>query len=185
MQVQVLSVQVNPATTKTGKPYEVVELAFKNLSFKGAVEGKKIMPFGVTAATHNVFKTAQPGQIYEVTVVKGDSGYNDWTSATLSDGTAPAPSQASGGPSNAGRASAAPASNSRGFETPEERAAKQIYIVRQSSISSAIALLVPGAKTSLKVEEVLSAAKQLENYVLDVKEPAADGFSDMLDDIPE
>ena len=46
------------------------------------------------------------------------------------------------------------------YETSEERAKKQIYIVRQSSISSAIALY-PKAKN----EQILETAKLFEDYV--------------------
>lgn len=49
------------------------------------------------------------------------------------------------------------------YETPEERARKQVYIVRQSTINMAIAH--KGAKAS--VEEILSEAKAFEDYVFD------------------
>ena len=48
------------------------------------------------------------------------------------------------------------------YETPEERAKKQVYIVRQSSISAAINF-VDTKKVS--VADVLSVAKQFEDYV--------------------
>lgn len=47
------------------------------------------------------------------------------------------------------------------YETPEERAKRQVFIIRQSSIASAIAL--KGQKAS--VEEVLKVAKQFEAFV--------------------
>lgn len=47
------------------------------------------------------------------------------------------------------------------YETPEERAKKQVYIVRQSSITNAIAL--KGNKAS--VEEIINVAKQFETFV--------------------
>jgi hypothetical protein len=70
-------------------------------------------------------------------------------------------------PSNAGGVAVAQeskqapiASPKNTYETADERAHKQVYIVRQSSISSAIALL-PKAK----VEDILQTAKQFEEYV--------------------
>lgn len=186
MQIQILNVQVAPATTKTGKPYEVLDIAFKNLTFQGKVEGKKLMPFGANANAFNTLKNAASGQTYEITVVKNDAGYNDWTAAAVSDGTAPA--QAPSGQANTNRVGNAPAaSNSRGFETPEERAAKQVYIVRQSSLSAAVGSLSVGAKSALKPADVIAAAKEYEAFVFGTKAeaaPAADGFSDMMDDVP-
>ena len=48
--------------------------------------------------------------------------------------------------------------------TPEERAKKQVYIVRQSSISSAIAYAT-GVKAVKTVDELLGIAKMFESYV--------------------
>lgn len=49
------------------------------------------------------------------------------------------------------------------YETPEERAKKQVYIVRQSSITAAIAYLK--GQDSASVDDVLDLAKQFEQYV--------------------
>lgn len=182
MQVQILSVQVLPATTKTGKPYEVLDIAFKNLTFQGKVEGKKLMPFGPNAGSFNVLKTATSGQVYEVTVEKNSQGYNDWTNAAVSDGTqAPAQQAATGRPAQA------PATNARGFATPEERAATQVYIVRQSSLTAAVNTLGIGAKSALDPVKVIETAKVYEAFVFGTNveaAPPADGFSDMMDDVP-
>lgn len=184
MQVQILSVQILQATTKAGKPYETLDIAFKNLTFQGKVEGKKLMPFGANAGAFNTLKSATQGQVYEVNVEKNQAGYNDWTAATLSDGSAPA----SAGPAPAAvrGVPAAGATNSRGFATPEERAATQVYIVRQSSIANAINTLGVGAKSALDPVKVIETAKVYEGYVFGAAQeaPKADDFSDMQDDIP-
>jgi len=184
MQIQILSTQINQASTKTGKPYEIVEVAYKNLTFQGKVEGRKIMPFGATASAHAVLKNATAGQIYDVTVVKGESGYNDWTSVSPSTG-APAAggSQAPTGLST-NKAAIGPKST---YETPEERAQRQILIVRQSSVSAAVATLSVGAK-AVKPADVIAVAKEYEAYVFgigDVKGPSSD-FDDLPNfDVPE
>jgi len=180
MLIQILSTQVNQATTKTGKPYDIVEVAYKNLSFQGKVEGRKIMPFGATAATHSVLKGATTGQTYEVTVVKGESGYNDWTAAVLSDGTqAPTPA-----PSAMTSSKASVGATRSTYETPEERAQRQVLIVRQSSLNVALGTLSVGAKV-VKPADVIALAKQYENYVFDVKDPGDSGFGDLPDfDVP-
>lgn len=188
MQIQILSIQVAPATTKAGKPYEVLDIAFKNNTFQGKVEGKKLMPFGANAGAFNTLKNATPGQTYEIAVVKNDAGYNDWTAATLSDAVVGTPAGNNPNGSAAKPATGAPGTgggaNSRGFPTPEERAATQVYIVRQSSISNAVATLSAGAKSAIDPAKVVETAKIYEAYVLDIaQEPAAD-FSDMHSDVP-
>lgn len=185
MLIQILSIQPTPATTKTGKPYEVLDIAFKNLTFQGKVEGKKLMPFGPNAAAFNTLKSATSGQTFEITVVKNEAGYNDWTQATQSDGSAPAATSAPAGKSY----SAPPAANNgRGFPTPEERAQTQVYIVRQSSLSNAIASLAVGGKSALKVDDVVATARLFEAYVLGVGEapaPEGSGFEGVFDsDVP-
>jgi hypothetical protein len=65
------------------------------------------------------------------------------------------------------------------WETPEERALKQVYIVRQSSIANAIALLaVEGPGITPDVEWVIATAKTFENYVFD-------GVATLTNDQPE
>lgn len=187
MQIQILSIQPIQKMSSKNTPYEVLDIAFKNLTFQGKVEGKQLMPFGGNAPGYAVLKNAQSGQVYEITVVKNAQGYNDWTGAALSDGSPLAQTPATS--SNTPRAAAPGAtSNSRGFETPEERAAKQVYIVRQSSLSAAVSALSVGSKSAVKPEEAIAYAKQLEAYVfgtevkLNNANPA--DFSDMQDDVP-
>lgn len=180
MQIQILSTTIIPATTKTGKPYDVVEVAYKNLTFQGKVEGRKIMPFGNTADTHAALKSAQPGQVFDVTVVKNEAGYNDWTSVKLSDGTQPAPV-----PSAINSPKAAIGAGRSTYETPEERAQRQILIVRQSSVGHALTLLSLGAKTAPKLDEVLETAQQISDFVFQIKSAGPSGFEDLPDfDVP-
>jgi hypothetical protein len=77
------------------------------------------------------------------------------------------------------------------YETPEERAKKQIYIVRQSSIGSAIDMLSVGSKSPPKVDEVIAVAKQFEEYVFNMfpSSEVTDTFGDLekptdFDDVP-
>ena len=50
------------------------------------------------------------------------------------------------------------------YETPEERAKKQVYIVRQSSITAAINY----RGTKVSIEDIITTAKQFEAYVFGV-----------------
>lgn len=185
MQITILNIAKVQKTGPSGKPYDVLDIAYKNDTFQGKVEGKNLMPFGANAGGFNVLKNATTGQTYEITVVKNDKGYNDWTNATqVEAGAAPSPAQAPQRSSNAA-APAPSAARVNTFETPEERAKKQVYIIRQSSLSAAIGTLSPGAKSALKPADVIAAAKEYEAYVLDLNtEPQAADEELGTDDIP-
>jgi len=90
MQIQLLSNQVITKTNKAGKPMQVLEVAYKNLTFQGKVEAKQLFDFGVQKGAFQTLTTGQTGQVYEVTVVKNDAGYNDWTQVSKSEGGATA-----------------------------------------------------------------------------------------------
>lgn len=185
MQISILNISVETKPTKTGKSYQQAEVAFKNLTFQGKVEAKKLMSFGAQEPAFKALVNAQSGQVFDIVVVKNAAGYNDWTSATPSDGSAPpAAAPVVYQPGAAKQAAPAPVRSS--YETPEERAAKQVYIIRQSNLNSAVSMLGVGAKAPLKLDDVLFTAKAFENYVLDVKPPAPDasGFDDMDSDVP-
>lgn len=52
------------------------------------------------------------------------------------------------------------------YETAEERAKRQVLIVRQSSVTSAIAY-ASQSKSQMKIEEVLKIAEQIVSFVFD------------------
>lgn len=187
MQITILNIAKVQKTGPSGKPYDVLDIAYKNDTFQGKVEGKNLMPFGANAGGFNVLKNATNGQTYEITVVKNDKGYNDWTNATqVEAGAAPSPAQAPQRSINNAAAPAPSAARTNTFETPAERAAKQTYIVRQSSISSAIAMLGTNSKTPVKAEDVLEVAKKFEKFVFDIDQDVPDAMDAELpsDDIP-
>lgn len=173
MNITILSVDIKTTPTAKGS-YQTADVAYKNNSFQGKVEGKKVMSFGATKDSFTTLATAQPGESYEVTIVKNDKGYNDWVSMAKATAGAASPAAA---PSKA--ATVAPRST---YETPEERAQRQVLIVRQSSLSSAVNTLTAGAKTPPAVESVIALAKQYESYVFGY---GASGFDDLPSDIPE
>lgn len=162
MKIQVLSVSVQTVPTAKGS-YQVADVAFKNLTFQGKVEGKKIMSFGATKDSFGVLATAQKDDIFEVTIVKNDKGYNDWVAMTKGDANA-SPQQGTSSTNNQTNVGGSTGRVST-YETAEERAKKQVYIVRQSSVGSALTALSCGAKSPPKVDEVLDYAQKLEYYV--------------------
>jgi hypothetical protein len=79
MNITLLSVDIKTVPTAKGS-YQTADVAYKNNSFQGKVEGKKVMSFGATKDSFATLAQAQPGQTYEVQIVKNDKGYNDWVS---------------------------------------------------------------------------------------------------------
>ena len=163
MQIKIVAVELNTAKTKTGKDYQVVEVTYKNLSFDGKVESKKHNQYG-DKTVFNALKDANPGDVFTIERKKDDAGYWQWVgigNGSDSANNAPTPSAVNKGSNTA---NPAPKSN---WETPEERAKKQVYIVRQSSISAAIETLKTDKKNP-SVDEVLHVAKIYEDYVFGV-----------------
>lgn len=182
IQIQILTASPKQKPAKTpGKTYTVLDLAYKNLTFQSKVEGRELMSFGANKPAYDALAAANSGDVFNIEVIKNDKGYNDWVSATKSDGSAAAPAQpaADRAAINVGQTAAVKST----YETPEERAKKQIYIVRQSSISSAIDLLTTGAKTAPDVKQVLEVAGQFEDFVFGTK--AQDGGFQLVDDFAD
>ena len=137
---------VTKGKTKYGKP----SVAYTH---NGEQRSQNIMSF----ANPSVFKEVQElvGQTVEVTLTKNAQGYNEWSAIT---------------PEGAGAPTAVPTSTATrvtgsNYETAEERAKKQVYIIKQSSISNAIEI----AKTDgigVSVSGVLDIAQQLTDWVL-------------------
>ena len=157
MNITILSTDIKTVPTAKGS-YQVADIAYKNNTFQGKVEGKKVMSFGATANAFKVLAEAVSGDTFNVTVVKNDKGYNDWTALTKGDASAAATPS-----TGAAKTTTTPTKTT--YETPEERAQRQVLIVRQSSVSSALGILSVGSKTTLKVADVLATAATIEKYV--------------------
>lgn len=176
MIIEVLSSTVTTVPTAKGS-YQVCELAFKNKTFQDKVEGKKIMSFAEKEA-FTTLSTAPMGSVFTVIRVKDEKGYWKWQNVTAgANAGAAAPAAAPFAPSS-GATNASPKST---YETADERAARQVMIVRQSSISNAVALLKTEKHTPT-TEEVLVVAKQFENFVFGKSDDPFAGLDD--DDIP-
>jgi hypothetical protein len=174
--MQITIVDVAPAVTKTastGRQYQEIELMFKDNT--GKPSSRKIMSF-----TQDLFRAVQGLQrganVYVNRQKNDKTGYWDWVS--IGEGAPEVGQQ----PQQ--QASASPTTRVAGsnYETKEERAARQVMIVRQSSLSTAVSALGIGGKTPIDVNQVIDYAKVLEAYVLGL-DKAVD-FESMEDDIP-
>lgn len=161
MQIEVLSVSVEDK----GK-YKMMEVAYKS---DGKVTSKKVMSFGNAADVFKRLVTAKPGDAFDIKSEKNDKGYWDWVG--ISDGTGAV-------------AAAKPAGNATPkstYETAEERANRQVLIVRQSSLSNAVSYMALNNKKVPSVQEVVEVAKFFESYVFGKQDTPEDTSMDSLE----
>ena len=195
MQIEIVNVSVSTVPTAKGS-YQVADIAYKNKSFQDKLEGKKVMSF-TNKEVFTTLSNASFGDVLEITREKNDKGYWDWiavngSGAGLNEANPIVPQKGAGvsAPMPGKAATPSPKSN---YETAEERAARQVLIVRQSSVSSAVDLAV--ANKIKDPQAVVEIAKVFEAYVFDKEvkpvaadpvqpEPPAGFFDDLPDDLP-
>jgi hypothetical protein len=177
MQIQI---QFISADVEDKGKWKMAEIAYKDV-VKGQVSSKKLMSFNFPV----VYKTlvdAKKGEVYTITMEKSDKGFWDWTAAALSTSVDTGSGGIPEGPTSKGFTS--PKST---YETPEERAKKQVYIVRQSSLSAAVETLKTDKKNPTPAE-VIAVAKQYETFVfgLDQQPPKLEDLptTEEFEDIP-
>lgn len=168
MQITVIDVTENTKKSESGRTFQQLEVAYKNE--QGQPQLKKLISF----SNPNVFKAAKDwvkGDVVNVTTVKNEkTGYWDWIGLE-GDGIV-----AENKPASAATGARVTGSN---YETKEERAARQVFIIRQSSLSTAVELLGQGKS----VADVIATAKQFEAYVFS-KAEGTDAINELQDDIP-
>ena len=159
--------------SKNGRSYQIIEVTYKNES--GQIANKKLMSFSNPSVFNHV-KSLAKGDSLNVTTEKDAAGYWQWTG--IGDEAAAGTTQAK--PANGGRVTGS------NYETKEERAARQILIVRQSSLSSAVALVSATSTEPTTTDNVITIAKKFEAYVFGSEaNPTKEvNFDDMEDDIP-
>lgn len=174
MEIKVVNVSVEDnIPTKSGKgTYSKVTVTYTNLA-NNKIEAKQFFPFSYDKATFEKIKELETGQTYSVVTEKDEKGYWVWTDVARQDGDV-----------MEGQKAAMPnksyTSNRPQYESAEERANRQVLIVKQSSLANAVALLKVDKK-ELDVVEVIKVADQLTKWVLS---PLDKNFDDMEQDIP-
>jgi hypothetical protein len=155
-----------------------MRFVFQNLTTENVVKGKSRYTKAVVEYTYNgeprkqtmmsfsnpgIFKQVQeltPGQEIDVDVIKNEAGFNEWSRITVGDTATPA----KGTPTGAVGAGVTKVTGSN-YETATERAARQVLIVKQSSLSAAVSSLTPGAKAPLDLDEVIDRAQRMVDWV--------------------
>lgn len=158
--IEVIDVEYSTPPTKSGKgTYDLLTVTFKNE--EGKVEAKKVLGFATPKDSFMKLRQAVKGDTFAIVREKNDQGYWDWKEVDTQ--TMPV-----------NKPAAAPAYQKPTYETPDERAQRQVYIIKQSSIGHAVELLGQGAEP----EEVIKVAEKFVNYVMGTR------VQDMSDDIP-
>lgn len=151
MLIKVIKVEVEDK----GK-YQQLKVTYDDL-VKNRVASKTLLSFNYPEV-YRLLSAAKDGDMFDISgLTKNAKGYWDWTMAAIADSNSQAPASApkAGNTTTTARSS---------YETSEERAQRQVYIVRQSSLSNAIETLATG-KAAVKPEDVIALAKKYEAYV--------------------
>ena len=175
IKVNVINITETPKTNKIGKPYQELEIIYKDDS--GKANTKKLMSFN-QPEVYKAFVKASAGSVLTVESQK-QGEYWVWVEIVQAGSVSPSV--------GAVATTVTPVKATSNYESQEERAVKQRYIVRQSSLSNAIAALSVGSKTPHSSEEIIDLAKEFEAYVFSVESPKlldVRDLSDMDSDIP-
>lgn len=150
MRIEVLNVaKTTRPGSKPGSSFGQLDVAYKNLD-DGKVSAKKVMSFGDWKNAYEVLQSANPNETF---TVKNEKKGDYWVWTEVSKGAAEGATN-----TNNKTAQAAPKST---YETPEERARRQVLIVRQSSLSAAVDTL----KTDKAAADGEAVVKLAEYYV--------------------
>lgn len=154
---QRITVLKTAVTQPSGKNYKVAELGYKTED--GKVKSMRTFDYK-QKDVFDVMAQAEKGDVLNASFRQNDKGYWEFgslevTGEKVSDAEV---AQASRSGSVGGRTSS--------YETTEERARRQVLIVRQSSVSNAIAF-VEATKQKAALSDVIKIAKEIEAYVLD------------------
>jgi len=154
--IEIISATVTTVPTAKGS-YQVCDLAYKNKTYQNKVEGKKLMSFAEKEAFDRLSK-ASLGDTFSIVRGKDDKGYWKWNSVTTGANTHPMSTY-----DQKQQAQVSPVKST--YETSEERALRQISIVKQSSIANAIKLHELNGTKKSTVEEILATTQAFVNYV--------------------
>jgi len=146
MEIEIVDIAKVDKEDKFGKPTRTLAVTFTS---EGVTRTQNIVPFA-NPKVFGVLDDANIGDKFEVAITKNGK-YDNWSAI---------------GPVGSFK-QAAPTTKVIGsnYETAEERAIKQRYIVRQSSLANAIAL-----SPKATVGDIIAIAKQFEEFVFEPAE---------------
>ena len=154
MKIKVISVEL----TQKDK-YSVAEVTYRSLDREGKVSSKKVMSFNKCYETAS---KVQKDEVYDVTSEKDKNDYWVWTGMVKSDESSA--SMVSSG--NSGNSVGRVAKSTNTYETPEERALKEIRLARKNGLNVAVAYLQATKGAKFNVDEVIGVAERFADFAL-------------------
>lgn len=150
MQIKVTSVEVEKINKGKTK-YEIANVSYQQ---NGEARSFKVFSFKNPKVFADI-QEVEDGEVIDVASVKGDDGYFQWTKITRGVTEDKAPQPAAGGK--------VLGSN---YETKEERAIKQVYIIKQSSLTAALKYYELSGAEVFDAGDVMALAQQFTDWVL-------------------
>lgn len=147
-----------PSPENMGKYQKLVV----NYDVDGDARKMNLVNFGNDKEIYDIFLSAAEGDAYEVKAKK-DGKYWKWTDAARVEGSE-VPVLLKGT-----KKAVSSGTRTGDWETAEERAKKQVYIVRQSSITAAINYFGMINQTAT-MDAIINTAKEFEAYVFSVNQ---------------
>lgn len=144
MRIQVVDT-LERATPK-GFPY----LEVKYTTDGGPVKTGRVVSFGKSKGAFDTLKAAAQGAVYDIQLEQNGQYWNWVGAVSVAGDAAPVAQKATGRTS---------------FETPEERASRQVYIIRQSSLSISMEW-AKNSNDSTSFEDIQKRAEALTKFVL-------------------
>ena len=164
--IEVIDVDYADVPKKKGKG-TYGKLTVTHKTDEGKIEAKACMDFATPKDVFARLRESKKGDTFAITREKDANGYWIWTGVDTQVSTV-------GKPAAANSPSVGSYSKPQ-YETADERAARQVYIIKQSSIASAVELL---KHKDASPEQVIAAAQVFVDYVLGKR------VQDLDDDIP-
>lgn len=161
MRVKIQRVEVGEEIKKPGQRtgYRVATVQY---DADGAIRKQNIMSF-VNPAVFRAVQDLQ-GETVDVTLTKNAKGYDEWAAVTAAADGGTSTTVASSATATGAAATRVTGSN---FETPVERARRQVLIVRQSSLTSALKYIeIAGINVGSK-QDVFGIAQDFVDFVFD------------------
>ena len=162
MKIKVISFEL----TQKDK-YSVAEVTYRSLDREGKVSSKKVMSF------NKVYETAskvQKDEVYDITSEKDKNDYWVWTAMVKSDEKDVQTVSASGSNFRV-------AKSTNTYETPEERALKEVRLARKNGLNVAVEYLKATKGAKFNVDEVITVAERFADFAI-----AGTTLADMVSD---
>ena len=166
MKIKVISVELSQKDK-----YGVAEVTYRSLDREGKVSSKKVMSF------NKVYETAcavKKDEVYDIKSEKDKNDYWVWTEMVKSNESDISTSSGNTG-SNLSNSRVSRSTNT--YETPEERALKEVRLARKNGLNVAVEYLKATKGAKFNVDEVITVAERFADFAI-----AGSTVADMVSD---